>query len=211
LPVCNRLHCFDWAPLDPERASNQWRIQTQFDRGGWVELGVSKDEHGQAAYVEHWATIPGSREGPFLALRKSVGAGQDGLLVVAGSVFGYIIDRETPLVAEEGPSGLHSTAAFVAAEIAKIEEDPSAEAACRAKIESYLGLECSIGRVDGWVIDRSTYPWLEGTPLLGAGVRGVSLDLSTGVATVATGCDFHMWRLFGLFFQSLECFWMLFG
>ena len=48
---------------------------------------MSKDEHGQAAYVEHWATIPGSREGPFLALRKSVGSGQDGLLVVAGSVF----------------------------------------------------------------------------------------------------------------------------
>ena len=73
LPVCNRLHCIDWAPIDGEKNNNQWRVQPVWDKGGWVELGVLKDEFAQAAYVEHWETLPGTREGPFLALRRAAG------------------------------------------------------------------------------------------------------------------------------------------
>ena len=106
LPVCNRLHCIDWAPIDGDKNNNQWRVQPVWDKGGWVELGVLKDEFAQAAYVEHWETLPGTREGPFLALRRAAGEpslpwptmptltvvvlfrgpgqGRDAILVVAG-------------------------------------------------------------------------------------------------------------------------------
>eukprot|EP01050_Picozoa_sp_SAG11_P030265 SAG11_NODE_8874_length_967_cov_6.228111_2_plen_187_part_01 len=139
-PVCDRLHCIDFQPM-PRLRPNQWRVAPLFERGGWVEYGVAKDEHGQAAYVEHWGTLSHSRGGPYLALRRrrlkpatatvaGVAATQqqqqqhrDGVLVVVGDWFGWIVDRPVPLTATPGEAGMPpdrcSTAQLVANEVAR--------------------------------------------------------------------------------------------
>jgi hypothetical protein len=212
-PVCNRLHCFDWAPTSAKRGNNQWRVQPEFEKGGWVELGVAKDEHGQAAYVEHWATIPGSRDGPFLAMRRSTANGAlDAMLVVAGSTFGYIVERAQPLLAAEagGDNGSFQgeTAGIVGAEIAKAEAasargDSEELAKCRARIEGMLDMECSVGRIEqdgSWIIERSTFPWLRGTNWMAPAAnarRVVGLDVAGGTAKITTsGAGEDLWEVF---------------
>ena len=94
---------------------------------------------------------------------------------VAGSRFGYIVDRPTPLLAT---GELRTTARLVAAELAAATGDSAAAAAARRRAEAMLDMECSVGAVGGgWEISRSTFPWLEGTELLG-GTRSISLNLS---------------------------------
>ena len=94
---------------------------------------------------------------------------------VAGSRFGYIVDRPTPLLAT---GELRTTARLVAAELAAATGDSAEAAAARRRAEAMLDMECSVGAVGGgWEISRSTFPWLEGTELLG-GTRSISLNLS---------------------------------
>jgi hypothetical protein len=62
----------------------------------------------------------------------------------------------------------------VANEVERAQADGStgAEAEARARIASWLDVECSVGRrlPDGsWKIQLSTFPWLEGTELLAPG------------------------------------------
>lgn len=215
-PVCNRLHCFDWAPTSAARTNNQWRIQTEFDRGGWVELGVAKDEHGQANYVEHWATIPGTREGPFLVLRRNIDTTvrdqRGAMLVIAGRTFGYIVERAHQLLAEQGKQKSRTvgsgTAEMVATEVAKALASPNEETERRAWIEAMLDMECSVGRIvdpetasaaSSWIIELSTFPWLQQTDWMratGGGPRVLELDVAAGSAAVASASGIEQWEVF---------------
>eukprot|EP01052_Picozoa_sp_SAG31_P033434 SAG31_NODE_3779_length_3889_cov_3.666227_1_plen_303_part_00 len=192
LPVCNRLHSIDFAPAMRHRSNNQWRIQPEFERGGWVELGAIKDEFGQASYVEHWSTLPRSRDGPFVALRRVSPGMEDAMLVIAGSTFGFIVDRPQLL---EASNGHRSVQELVRSEAMKPNPD-------RKSIELMLSLECSVGDIDGpngeWNITRSTYPWLEGSPLFGAkATRSLTLNHGTGkaVLTASDGTE-ETWDVF---------------
>ena len=206
-PVCNRLHCYDWAPTSAGRANNQWRIQTEFAKGGWVELGVSKDEHGQAAYVEHWATIAGSRDGIFLALHRG-GDGEPGaMLVIAGTTFGYIADREQALLAaprDDSSSFGSGTAEMVAAEVAKASACPDAAAGCRSRVEAMLNMECSVGQIETtsagskWIIERSTFPWLRHADWMATAdgrPRVAELDVAAGSAMITTSTGTEHWEV----------------
>lgn len=204
-PVCNRLHCHDWAPTSPSRANNQWRIQTEFERGGWVELGILKDEHGQAAYVEHWETIAGSRDGPFLALRRGGDTDPGAMLVIAGTTFGYIVEREQALLAapmDDSNSFGSGTAEMVASEVAKASAFPDEAAGCRARIEAMLNMECSVGQIETssggskWTIERSTFPWLRHTDWMATAdgePRVVELDVAAGSAVITTSTGTEQW------------------
>jgi hypothetical protein len=206
-PVCNRLHCYDWAPTNASRPNNQWRIQTEFEKGGWVELGVSKDEHGQATYVEHWATIAGSRDGPFLALRRGGDGERGAMLVVAGTTFGYIVEREQALLAAPGDDARNfgsGVAGMVAAEVATASAAPDEASGCRARIEAMLDMECSVGQIEtagtgsSWIIDRSTFPWLRHTDWMATpdgGSRVVELDVAAGSAAITTATGTEHWEV----------------
>jgi hypothetical protein len=69
-PVCERLTCIDSQP-PPRRYPNQWRIETNWEKGGWIEWGARKDAFGQALYLEHWKRLPGGEAGPHLSLRRT--------------------------------------------------------------------------------------------------------------------------------------------
>merc|ERR1712072_1579329 len=66
-PVCERLTCIDSQP-PPRRFPNQWRIETNWAHGGWLEWGARKDSHGQALYVEHWKRLPNDSMESYVAL-----------------------------------------------------------------------------------------------------------------------------------------------
>lgn len=206
-PVCNRLHCYDWAPTSAVRGNNQWRIQTEFSKGGWVELGVTKDEHGQAAYVEHWATIAGTRDGPFLVLRGTDGE-RSAMLVVAGTMFGYISDRAQTLIDEpvDGAEFGTGTAEMVAVEVSKASANPHEAAGCRARIEAMLDMECTVGHIihtgdigSSWIVERSTFPWMRHTDWIETAdgqPRVVEVDMAAGVAIVTTSSGTEHWEVF---------------
>ena len=92
----------------PRLRANRWRIQPQFDEGGWVEWSARLDEHGQSEYTEHWRTLAGSRDGPFLALRRRASAGRPAaFFLVSGDHWAYIADRPEALpVVTPGAGGL---------------------------------------------------------------------------------------------------------
>ena len=73
-PVCERLTCIDSQP-PPRRYPNQWRIETNWEQGGWIEWGARKDAHGQASYLEHWRRMDRGEATPHLALRRGAAEG----------------------------------------------------------------------------------------------------------------------------------------
>ena len=206
-PVGTRYHAIDYQP-PPRKNPNQWRIQTAWEQGGWVEWSARNDAFGQAAYIEHWATLEGSRGGEFLCLYRQDEL-RKGFLVVAGDHFCYILDR--PPVAQLSPVTPGKDGH--AADRGKLAPLLAAAAAAgdREQMILLLSLECSYGKIewiregeaeaeggggaDGggdaaktkakakarWAIEASTYPWLEGTEL--AFPAEFSLDPSTLRAT----------------------------
>ena len=91
--MCSRVHGLDWQPM-PRLRPNRWRIQPQFDEGGWVEWSARLDRNGQSEYIEYWRTLGSSRDGPFLALRrKATARSPAAYFLVSGDHWVYIADR----------------------------------------------------------------------------------------------------------------------
>lgn len=179
-PVCERLTCIDSQP-PPRRYPNQWRIETNWPKGGWIEWGARKDAHGQALYFEHWKRLPKGEGGPHLALRRSKAEGQDALLLVVDEHFILLDDRPTgPLpTVTPGEDGHPDDrgALTVLAEQASSAED-------LRQLNSYCSVYGSVSA--GWRISLSSWPWLEGTPLLGAAgrLKSIEIDAVSSSATI---------------------------
>ncbi|MEV0641084.1 hypothetical protein AB0I77_40425 [Streptomyces sp. NPDC050619] len=110
---------------------------------------VLVEEGLYAPYVEHWHPA-GDIGGPCAAVELvDPRSGQAGLLVRAGSWFGYARGRSEPLPAHAALTEL------------------VAGAADAGRARELLDVEVSLGRItdDRWVIDRSTLPHREGRRL----------------------------------------------
>ena len=170
-PVCERLTCIDSQP-PPRRYPNQWRIETNWPKGGWIEWGARKDFHGQALYFEHWKRLPKGEGGPHLALRRSKSEGQDALLLVVDDHFILLDDRPTgPLATVNPGEGGHPSDRGALAVLAQ--QASSAEEL--RQLNSYCSVYGSVSA--GWRISLASWPWLEGTPLLGAAGRLKSIEI----------------------------------
>lgn len=161
-PVCIRHHSIDWNP-SPRRGPNKWRIDLKPDRSTFKEFCYATDKHGQAVYMERWQRMEDS-DGPFLAMRKLEDEpGPDTILVIAGNHFSYIRDRRQQLPSFDDRARTPSLAQLV---------DEAVEAGNKATLCSYLDVECSAGVLmdiagfPAWLIELSTFPWLEGKSLL---------------------------------------------
>jgi len=183
--TCSRLHGVDWQPM-PRLRENRWRIQPQFEQGGWVEWSARLDVNGQSEYIEYWRTLGGSRDGPFLALRRRATPEHPAAyFLVSGDHWAYIADRpaEHALPVVTPGEGGHPP------DRGRIEPlaDAAEAAADRQALLGMLSMECHYGRVKGrsrgvpecaeassigppapfdarnWWITLSTMPWREGT------------------------------------------------
>lgn len=164
-PVCERLTCIDSQP-PPRRFPNQWRIQTNWDKGGWIEWGARKDANGQALYVEHWRRFPGGEASPYVALRRSAKEGRDGFLIVVDDCFLFLDDRQGGMLpavvpGQDGHPYDRGQLQALAGKAASTEE--------LRKLVSYCAAHGKVS--DGWCVTLASWPWLEGKQLLGQGAR----------------------------------------
>ena len=183
--MCSRLHGLDWQPM-PRLHPNRWRIQPQFDEGGWVEWSARLDKDRQSEYIEYWRTLGSSRDGPFLALRrKATAASPAAYFLMSGNHWAYIADRPPahalPVVTP-GEGGHPADRGRVEPLVAAAEA-----AGDRGALLGMLSMECHYGTTSScggrldcaetallgpsaprgapfkWWIVLSTMPWREGT------------------------------------------------
>ncbi|WP_217236634.1 hypothetical protein [Streptomyces sp. AC555_RSS877] len=121
---------------------------------------VEKGLH--APYVEHWH--PAEEAGGSCAAAELVGprSGRAGLLVRAGSWFGYARGRSEPLPAHASLAELVAGAGHL------------------GRARELLDCEVSLGRITGdrWIVERSTLPHREGRSLAPALAGGAELSVS---------------------------------
>jgi hypothetical protein len=131
----------------------EWRREIDFQpKALYSDAGALRwdgdvlvEEGRDVAYIEHWHRdeVPGA---PMAAVTLASDDGQAALLRV-GDLFMYA--RARPIVL---PEGRHL-------------EEHVAGASSLAAAQDLVDCEISIGRVDGWVVDRSSLPWREGATL----------------------------------------------
>ena len=98
-PVCTRHHCLDWnyIPGKPRPRPNKWFIE-KFNKDIWNESSFATDEYKQSYYTERWERRKGDDNGNGLRLamrkKKVDGDDSDGILVVIGNHFNYILGRQ---------------------------------------------------------------------------------------------------------------------
>ena len=150
--VCTRHHCVDWNYVGtPRPRPNKWWIEMHPDNNVWKEWAYATDDYGQQYYMERWERLEGGAAEQRLALRKKEGV--DGILVVVGDHFNYLVGR-CIIGTEEVQTSL---VGVVGTALSKGD---------RATAESFLHMEAGHGRVStGWKIDAAIQPWKEGTIL----------------------------------------------
>jgi hypothetical protein len=165
--VCTRHHAIDWNFVGTKRAlPNKWRVELGPAAAGagsdaaaqWKEWAFALDDDQQSYYMERWARVDGDGlgAGPTLALRSC--GGRDAFILLVGDHFAFARARVG--------------CALVPPKAASLVELVDTAVACGdlAEARAWLGLAGGHGRVaDGWTIDLSTHPWLEGTQLLRPG------------------------------------------
>lgn len=188
--VCTRHHVMDWNFVGrPRNRPNKWYVELPIEddvndhdttTNMWKEWAYATDDHGQQYYCEQWERFvmsnPLDRSNkknniPMIALRKaaftggSVGSGStsnDGLLIVMGSHFNYLIDDRTPRVAALELQNSVVCSSLVETVDQCLDEN-NVEAA-----RAWLSLRGGHGYItikDGWKVDAATEFWSEGRPL----------------------------------------------
>ena len=154
---CTRHHCIDWNYVGtPRTRPNKWWIELNEDKTQWKEHSWAKDDHGHSYYFERWQRAIGNTTLPRLALRKSGQHTRDGILVVVGDHFNYVLARDLTGNETRYPEQ-KSLVELV---------DAAIEAGDLTTARSYLSIEAGHGRVsDGFKLDLAIPPWNEGKPL----------------------------------------------
>jgi len=175
--VCTRHHIIDWNFVGrPRNRPNKWHVQLHPDgQGMWKEWAFATDYHGQHYYCEQWENLlPSSSNNscniPMVALRKADATSSssssgtstsDGLLIVVGPHFNYLLDNRSPRVAD---LELQDTAAASLVEtVDQCLDEDNVKAA-----QAWLSLRGGHGRITtaaGWKVDAATEFWTEGQPL----------------------------------------------
>ena len=98
-PICTRHHCLDWnyIPGKPRPRPNKWYIE-KFNKDIWNESSFATDEYKQSYYTERWERRKGDDNGNGLRLamrkKKVHRDDSDGILVVTGNHFNYILGQQ---------------------------------------------------------------------------------------------------------------------
>jgi hypothetical protein len=167
--VCTRHHCLDWnyVPGNPRPRPNKWWIEMHPKKDMWKEWAYATDDFGQHYYMERWERLEEGRADQRLALRKQEGS--DGILVVVGDHFNYLLSRN--LLGTEDLEGRSTLVEVVDAALTRGD---------RSAAESFLSMDAGHGRISiGWKIDAAIQPWREGYALFEDGdiaVEGDSID-----------------------------------
>jgi hypothetical protein len=162
--VCTRHHIMDWNFVGAARnRPNKWWVETapagEGNPGAWKEWAYATDNHGQHYYCEQWEsilsaqTIQGQERVPILVLRKQ--SGRDGLLVMVGEHFNFLVDRQV--------NNQPALAASLVATVDKAVVDGDLE-----KARAWLGIQGGHGLVTdqgGWKVDAAIEFWIEGSQL----------------------------------------------
>lgn len=173
--VCTRHHVMDWNFVGkPRNRPNKWHVEMRDNGRMWKEWAYATDDHGQHYYCEQWesllpfsSSVSGetSKRIPIVALRKAAGdedsTSGDGLLIVVGTHFNYLLDDRTPRV--RAMELQDSAAGSLAETVDECIEEGNLEAA-----KAWLSLRGGHGRInteDGWKVDSATEFWTEGQPL----------------------------------------------
>jgi hypothetical protein len=189
-PLCTRHHCMDWNFVGaPRTRPNKWWIQMNEDKTKWKEYSFATDEIGQHYYFEQWE-LRGVENEPRLALRKSAGQGRDGIIVLVGNHFNYVLART--LRGGEDDYGQKSLVAIVDAAVAAGDLETA---------RSYLSIEGGHGTVSSqWKLDCAIPPWQEGTKLWEKGDVSVEGDSISDCHVVWKG---ENWDVFDSSFQTV--------
>jgi hypothetical protein len=154
-PLCTRHHCIDWNFVGtPRSRPNKWWIKMNGDGTKWKENSYATDEDHQYYYCERWERL-NTAQMPRLALRKSGAHQRDGIFVLVGDHFNYVLSRN--LVGNEKEYPQKTLVDLV---------DAAVSAGDLATARSYLSIEGGHGRVsNGWKLDCAIPPWNEGNKL----------------------------------------------
>jgi hypothetical protein len=176
-PMCAvRHYAMDWNYLGvghnrPHKWWVEWKDARQYYRHEWKKWSYARDDHGQHYYCEHWERMDPYQEGctldsntsnnnndtktPVIAFRRRKSHG-DGILIVIGDTFGYMLDRTLSGV-EKGYPDAASLCSLV--DLAVAQGDLSTA-------HAWLSMQAGTGRIrDNWRISRALEYWKEGTPL----------------------------------------------
>ena len=190
-PLCSRHHCIDWNFVGtPRLRPNKWWIKMNADGNKWKEYSYATDEDGQYYYQEVWERLD-SAQLPRLALRKSSPEKRDGVFVLVGDHFNYVLSRS--LRGDENTYSQKSLVDLV---------DSAVSAGDLATARSYLSIEGGHGRVsNGWKLDCSIPPWNKGEKLWTLN------DLKIEGETISSCCIFwkdEKWEICDCSFESKE-------
>jgi hypothetical protein len=142
------------------------------DNNKWKEYSYSTDNFGQHYYFEHWERLNTGKT-PRLALRKASHHDRDGILVVVGDHFNYVLGRDF----QGNEKSYPQTSTLVDL------VDAAVDAGDIATARSMLSIEAGHGRISkGWILDCAIPPWNEGKPVWDQAevrVEGDSIDSCT--------------------------------
>jgi hypothetical protein len=144
---------------------------------------------GQFYYFERWQRLPhGNADERRVALRKSSTEKRDGVFVLIGDHFNYVLNRE--LTGDEKDYGDKGLIGVV---------DAAVEANDLDTARSWLSIEAGHGTISsGWRLDCAIPPWREGVNFLSN--RG-SVQVQ-GDASILWGSE--SWDVFDNSFETLE-------
>jgi hypothetical protein len=156
-PLCTRHHCIDWNFVGtPRPRPNKWWIKMNEEDTKWKEYSYATDDEGQHYYFERWERLDFIAKVPRLALRKSSSHKRDGVFVLVGDHFNYVVSRD--LSGDEKEYSQTSLVDLV---------DAAVSAGDLVTARSYLSIEAGHGTISqGWKLDCAIPPWHEGKKLL---------------------------------------------
>ena len=193
-PYCTRHHCIDWNYVGtPRTRPNKWWIELNDDKTQWKEHSWAKDDNGHSYYFERWqhASIPVSTI-PRLALRKSGQYARDGVLVLVGDHFNYVLGR-IPTDSETNYTDQTTLVDVV---------DAAVKAGDLTTARSYLTIEAGHGRVsNNFKLDLAIPPWNEGKPLWEKG--GIQVE-GDSIESCHVIWESEKWELYDCSFDTLD-------
>jgi len=120
------------------------------DGDKWKEYSYATDYNGQHYYFERWERLENGKE-PRLGLRKVSGSSRDGVIVIMGDHFNYVLSRI--LTGKEKQYPQKTLVGLV---------DAAVEAGDLVTARSFLSIEGGHGRVSrDWKLDCAIPHWNE--------------------------------------------------
>eukprot|EP00536_Pseudo-nitzschia_multiseries_P004466 jgi/Psemu1/285118/fgenesh1_pg.74_\ len=209
-PVATRHHFIDWNFVGvPRPRPNKWWIEANDDVSSWKEFAYATDDNGQHYYFEQWDRRENGMPEPRLALRvspserrkssteqavESACKQQDGLFVLVGDHFNYVMSRTF-----SGNERCYNEATS----LVDLVDDAVANGDL-ATARSYLSIEGGHGLIsEGWTLDCTIPHWNEGKDIATVGDGHLEI-----VGTDLTSCSIFFkglhWDIYDCSFENID-------